>query len=81
MTYEYLTESASISIDRTGRKGSLQLKDVDAAISDIGSRFNELASEGWEFMQIGDMPVTGQTLKSDAYRVVAVAVFRRPLNS
>ncbi len=79
MRYEYLTESLSIRVESSGRKGSTQLRDVDNPSAAIQGRLNELASEGWEFMQIGDIPVTGQTLKSGAYRVVAIAVFRRSL--
>lgn len=81
MNYEYLAEAVSISIESVGRKGALQLRDGGTATSGIGDRLNELAAEGWEFMQIGDIPVTGQTLKSGAYRVVAVSIFRRPLST
>jgi len=81
MTYEYFTESLSIRVETSGRKGSTQLRDVDDPSAHIRTRFNELASEGWEFMQIGDIPITGQTLKTGAYRVVAIAVFRRPLEA
>ena len=80
MRYEYFTESLSIRVETVGRKGSTQLRDVDDPSENIRRRFNELAAEGWEFMQIGDIPVTGQTLKSGAYRVIAVAIFRRPLS-
>ncbi|GMR02610.1 MAG: hypothetical protein BMS9Abin20_0950 [Acidimicrobiia bacterium] len=79
MKYEYLTESVSIRVETAVRKGATQLRNVDDPTAGVRDRFNELAAEGWEFMQIGDIPVTGQTLKSGAYRVIAIAIFRRQL--
>ena len=80
MTYEYYTESLSIRVEAASRQGATQLQDVDDPSEAIRQRFNELAREGWEFMQIGDIPVTGQTLEGGAYRVIAIAVFRRQLD-
>ncbi len=80
MRYEYHTEALSLPVVQVGRRGSTQLEESGDVTEIIQRRFNELASEGWEFMQIGDIPVTGQTLKSGVHRVVSVAVFRRPLD-
>jgi hypothetical protein len=44
-------------------------------------RLNELAMDGWEFIQMADVPITGQTLKTGGYGTLAVAIFRRPFDS
>lgn len=81
MKYEYLTESLTIKVKNLGRKGSIVASDTDDPSADIGRRINELAAEGWEFLQIGSVPMIGQTIKTGAYREAAVAVFRKPLAS
>lgn len=75
MRYEYRTEAVALDEKMIGKTTSRS----QGIAAGLGDRFNKLAADGWEFVQMGEVPVTGKFRKSKEHREITIAVFRRPL--
>jgi len=73
MQYEYHTEAVSIPEKMVGRTTAATHGQSQA----MTDRFNVLAGQRWEFVQMAGVPVIGKMKKSAERRVLTIAVFRR----
>lgn len=74
MTSEYWIEPMTVEEKLLGKTSARNISERAKALE---RRFNQLASEGWELVSIGQVDITGKVRKSAEYRDVSVAVFRR----
>ena len=58
--------------------GKTSARNVSDRAKSLEKRFNKLAKEGWELVEIGQIDVTGKIFKSAERREISVAVFRQP---
>lgn len=75
MAFEYRTEAVALDEKMLGKTTSRS----QGVAAGVGMRFNELATQGWEFVQMAPVPVTGKVRKSKEHREITIAVFRRPV--
>jgi hypothetical protein len=73
MGYHYHTEAVFLEEKTFGRTGAHSTE----AITALSTRFNQLASDGWELFHIAEVNVVGKIFKADDRRGVTVAFFRR----
>ncbi|MCB1247669.1 MAG: hypothetical protein KDB69_10410 [Acidimicrobiia bacterium] len=75
MTYEYWIEPMVVTEKMVGKTSA---RNISERAKSLENRFNTLAREGWELVDIGQIDITGAVMKSREHRDVSVAVFRRP---
>ncbi|HEY7704618.1 MAG TPA: hypothetical protein VID03_07295 [Acidimicrobiia bacterium] len=73
MAYQYHTEAVFLEEKMFMRTGAHSTEAINA----LASRFNQLATDGWELFQIAEVNVVGKIFKADDRRGVTVAFFRR----
>jgi hypothetical protein len=73
MGFHYHTEAVFLEEKTFGRTGAHSTE----AIAGLSTRLNQLASDGWELIQVAEINVVGKIFKADDRRGVTVAFFRR----